>query len=114
MQGFDISMVILIPFIGGAVAMIPFVRGDRRIGLVTVITSVLTLLAAVICFAARSATASWGPLTFRVDGLSEISWWILGYGDQAEVLKPAELRELIADRVDRMAAVYRTRARKKN
>ena len=57
-----------------------------------------------------------GTLDFhvRVDGLSEISWWILGYGDQAEVLKPAELRELIADRVDRMAAVYRTRAGKKN
>ena len=25
----------------------------------------------------------------RVSGLNEISWWILGYGDQAEVRKPA-------------------------
>ena len=33
--------------------------------------------------------------------------------DQAEVLKPAELRKLIADRVDRMAAAYRIRAGKK-
>lgn len=27
-----------------------------------------------------------------VDGLGEISWWILGYGDQVEVLAPATLR----------------------
>lgn len=36
-------------------------------------------------------------LDFRVDGLSEITWWILGYGDQVEVLAPAELRKRIAD-----------------
>jgi len=33
---------------------------------------------------------------FRVDGLGEISWWILGYGDQVEVLRPAILRKKIA------------------
>jgi len=39
-----------------------------------------------------------GTLDFHVtvSGLSEISWWILGYGDQAEVLQPPELRQLIA------------------
>lgn len=39
-----------------------------------------------------------GTLTmeFRVDGLGEISWWILGYGDQVEVLGPAELRKRVA------------------
>jgi proteasome accessory factor B len=42
----------------------------------------------------------------RVSGLREISWWILGYGDQAEVLKPAALRNLVADRAKNMAAVY--------
>ena len=42
----------------------------------------------------------------RVDGLSEISWWILGYGDQAEVVKPAKLRKLIASRVSRMSRIY--------
>lgn len=41
-----------------------------------------------------------------VSGLNEISWWILGYGDQAEVLQPPELRQLIANRVDRMAEKY--------
>jgi proteasome accessory factor B len=38
-------------------------------------------------------------LCFRVDGLNEITWWILSYGDQVEVLAPAILR----DRVRRIA-----------
>jgi proteasome accessory factor B len=33
---------------------------------------------------------------FRVDGLGEITWWILGYGDQVQVLAPKALREKIA------------------
>ncbi len=39
-----------------------------------------------------------GHLEFRatVSGLTEICWWILRYGDQAEVLKPARLRRMIA------------------
>ncbi|AQT67309.1 HTH domain protein [Anaerohalosphaera lusitana] len=39
-----------------------------------------------------------GSLTanFRVDGLNEIKWWILGYGDQVEVIKPAKLRKEVA------------------
>lgn len=49
-----------------------------------------------------------GTLDFHVtvSGLNEISWWILGYGDQAEVLQPPELRRLIAKRVERMAEIY--------
>ena len=49
-----------------------------------------------------------GTMDFSVtvDGLNEISWWILGYGDQAEVLKPAKLRKLIADRVRAMSRIY--------
>jgi predicted DNA-binding transcriptional regulator YafY len=34
---------------------------------------------------------------FRVDGLGEITWWILGYGDQVEVLAPVALRNNIVD-----------------
>jgi len=34
-------------------------------------------------------------MEFRVDGLGEIIWWILGYGDQVEVLAPAVLREKV-------------------
>ena len=33
---------------------------------------------------------------FRVDGLGEISWWILGYGDQVRVLAPKALRRRIS------------------
>lgn len=49
-----------------------------------------------------------GSLLFRatVSGLSEISWWALGYGDQAEVLRPLELRELVAERARRMVEHY--------
>jgi proteasome accessory factor B len=32
----------------------------------------------------------------RVDGLGEITWWILGYGDEVEVVAPVELRRRIA------------------
>ena len=42
-----------------------------------------------------------------VSGLNEISWWILGYGDQAEVLEPPELRQMIADRAKHMTEMYR-------
>ncbi len=42
-----------------------------------------------------------------VSGLNEISWWILGYGDQAEVLAPNKLRHLIASRAARMVECYR-------
>ncbi len=49
-----------------------------------------------------------GTLDFHVtvSGLNEISWWILGYGDQAEVLQPPELRKLVAGRVRRMVEKY--------
>lgn len=49
-----------------------------------------------------------GSLIFRarVSGIHEIAWWILGYGDQAEVLEPAELRRLVAERAANMAAMY--------
>ena len=33
---------------------------------------------------------------FCVDGLGEITWWILGYGDQVQVLAPKILRDKIA------------------
>jgi len=49
-----------------------------------------------------------GSLLFkvRVSGLNEIMWWILGYGDQAEVLQPPELREMVAARARNLAVLY--------
>jgi proteasome accessory factor B len=34
---------------------------------------------------------------FCVDGLGEITWWILGYGDQVQVLAPKALRDKITE-----------------
>ena len=39
---------------------------------------------------------------FRVDGLGEISWWILGYGDQVQVLAPKELRDRVIEAAKNM------------
>ena len=49
-----------------------------------------------------------GTLDFSVTvtGLGEISWWILGYGSNAEVLKPPQLRQRVADHARRMLAQY--------
>lgn len=50
-----------------------------------------------------------GTLDFTavVDGLTEIRWWILGYGDQAEVLEPPELRAELRNRAAAMLDVYK-------
>jgi predicted DNA-binding transcriptional regulator YafY len=49
-----------------------------------------------------------GSLDFhvQVSGLNEIVWWILGYGDQAEVLRPVKLRRLVAQRAANMHRMY--------
>jgi len=49
-----------------------------------------------------------GSLDFRVtvSGLWEISWWIMGYGDQAEVIEPGELRDMIRQRAERVCELY--------
>lgn len=46
----------------------------------------------------------------RVAGVREISWWILGYGDQAEVIKPERLRQIIAGHAARLVEMYNGRA----
>ena len=50
-----------------------------------------------------------GSMEFHatVDGIGEIAWWLLSYGDQAEVIAPDELRERIADTADAMVRKYR-------
>ena len=46
----------------------------------------------------------------RVDGLREIHWWILGYGDQVKVLAPPKLAKMVSDRAARTAKQYDRRA----
>ncbi len=49
-----------------------------------------------------------GKLDFHVTvaGINEIVWWILGYGEHAEVLRPAKLRKLVAQRAEKMGLLY--------
>ncbi len=49
-----------------------------------------------------------GSLDYHVtvSGVREILWWILGYGDQVEVLKPEKLRTMVARRVRAAADRY--------
>lgn len=56
----------------------------------------------------RTRRRSDGTLIFEadVDGIDEISWWILGYGDQAVVSEPEELRELIASHARNTTRLY--------
>ncbi len=51
-----------------------------------------------------------GSIDFQVtvSGLGEITWWILGYGDQAEVISPPELRRRVAAHVAQLAERYRS------
>jgi proteasome accessory factor B len=41
-------------------------------------------------------------IEFRVDGLNEITWWVLSYGNQVEVLSPGILREKIFQIAEKM------------
>jgi predicted DNA-binding transcriptional regulator YafY len=34
---------------------------------------------------------------FRIDGLNEITWWVLSYGEQVQVLEPQALRTRVLD-----------------
>jgi predicted DNA-binding transcriptional regulator YafY len=45
-------------------------------------------------------------MSFRVDGLEEIIWWILSYGPHCRVIEPAELRTRIAKLQGEAAAIY--------
>ncbi len=49
-----------------------------------------------------------GDIIYRVNvrGVHEISWWIMQYGPDAEVLEPRQLRELICSNAERMVRLY--------
>lgn len=56
----------------------------------------------------RTRMRSDGSLLFEVDvdGIDEIAWWILGYGDQAIVNEPEGLRQLVASHARNMVRYY--------
>ncbi len=45
-------------------------------------------------------------LRFRVAGIHEILWWVLGYGAEAEVLEPEKLRKLVVKHAKGMLERY--------
>lgn len=47
-------------------------------------------------------------MEFRIDGLGEISWWILGYGDQVQVLAPKALRKRVLEMAKNMIKLNET------
>ena len=53
-----------------------------------------------------------GSMIFRVtvDGLAEISWWILGYGAEVGVMAPVVLRKRIAKTAQRMVDIYKRKS----
>ncbi len=54
-----------------------------------------------------------GSMIFRVtvDGLSEISWWILGYGAEVGVITPAALRNRIVKTAQRILSMYKRKTK---
>ena len=59
----------------------------------------------------KSQKVTWnddGSIEFyvHVDGLGEITWWIMGYGDQVEVVAPPALRANVAKIASAVAARY--------
>jgi len=60
----------------------------------------------------RTQKLSWlkdGKLIFeaKIDGLGEISWWILRYGDQVEVLEPKLLKQRISRVAKKIVKIYK-------
>jgi len=53
-----------------------------------------------------------GDVIYRVNvrGVDEISWWIMQYGPDAEVLEPKELRDRVRDNAERMVTLYGRKA----
>jgi predicted DNA-binding transcriptional regulator YafY len=51
-------------------------------------------------------------LEFRVDGLGEITWWIISFADKVEVLEPLALRQRIHNMAQRMVKRSRIYERK--
>ncbi len=58
----------------------------------------------------RTRRRSDGTLVFEVDvdGIEEIAWWIMGYGDQAVVQEPQELRHVIASHAQNLTRYYQS------
>lgn len=55
------------------------------------------------------ATDGWHRLTATVADNPQLRWWLLGFGDQAEVIAPTALRQEMASTADNLAKTYNAR-----
>jgi predicted DNA-binding transcriptional regulator YafY len=53
-------------------------------------------------------------LTFEIDGLEEISHWLLGWTGQFQVLQPEELRRTVAERLENGLRLNRSSASRRS
>ncbi|TWU37504.1 hypothetical protein Q31b_42920 [Novipirellula aureliae] len=47
-------------------------------------------------------------LTFTIDGLDEIVWWVLSWSGRAKVISPPELRAMVIEQLERALALNKT------
>jgi predicted DNA-binding transcriptional regulator YafY len=52
-------------------------------------------------------------LTFQVDGLDEILWWVLGWTGRVAVLEPTELREMVTEQLRQGMKLHEAVAKEK-
>lgn len=45
-------------------------------------------------------------MSFSTGGLGEVAEWVMGYGDEARVIEPRELRDMICEHSERILTVY--------
>lgn len=48
-------------------------------------------------------------LRFRAGGMFEMTRWVLGWGQAAEVVEPPQLRKSVQSAVERVAMTYKSR-----
>jgi predicted DNA-binding transcriptional regulator YafY len=46
-------------------------------------------------------------VTATVANTPQLEWWLLGFGDAVEVVRPAVLRNRIKEMVSKLALIYR-------
>jgi len=45
-------------------------------------------------------------LNVTIQDTNELRWWLMGFGDQVEILEPQSLRQYFSDRAHQMAKIY--------
>lgn len=87
-----------------------FIRGSRIWRVVVRFSPKVGANVAEVCWHKSQQTRFFedgtAELTFDVAGLSEIIWWVLGYGAEAEVVEPQELRNAVLDVAEKMVEIY--------